>query len=655
MTVNTRISASDYNTIRNLAAKILGNSGTTTPTFGYGQTVVSSEVDVGKVVTKTDWDLLRFDLVSIQTHQAGASSPLEAAVNTIIKSNPTTQVYTSYLTLVNTLETNRFAVASGQFITDTKASGTYTSDWNQLLQTEVRVTFATAQQARHFFNSGSTVQLVSSRTGGTVTDQNTNWSNLLNSAGTVNFGGQLPASGFFPINGTNFYRLSNVYQTMYTISSSGAYSSNTYRIEAKCDVSDNSGGTGRIIDFRVSWIDSHNASGAGPDNVSGTLSLTVIEKRATGSLSPSGTFTISSPSYSTITISDIQTFALSSANTVNENSTLSVTVTTTNVPNGTVLFWDIEPVSGNINAGDFAATNTLAGIADAVLAGSVTITGNSGTISLKIASSDQVIAPLSGYGIGVNVAAFPAYAAATTEGPEIFRVRLRTGGTSGTVRASTSNITISDTASASLPTFVQIPTTGAHRHSDSSDSRGSAYPHNISYRRNISYHRYRADDIQRLGWYGPVTINALSYNQVEHPNDGQNNLTGTTVTLPAFKIGLAHWPRSNTMANVHTAAFIPVIPTQSFTPGVGPRLIFWPFTSNFNWNGRDDIIICFARGQISTTFRLRGIVETNQTQGFQDKLLYDRTDSAGEYFIGNVPTITNQTLGPVVAVAFYRA
>jgi hypothetical protein len=257
---------------------------------------------------------------------------------------------------------------------------------------------------------------------------------------------------------------------------------------------------------------------------------------------------------------------------------------------------------------------------------------------------------LSGYGTDVNAVGFPAYAAATTEGSEIFRVRLRTGGTSGTVRASTSNIIISDTASASLPTFVQIPTTGNHT------GFNAQYPHNIYYRRSISYQRYQADEIQRLGWYGPVTINALSYNQVEHPNDAAPNFTGPTVPLPGFKIGLANWPRSNTISDVNTAAFTQVIPSQSFTPGVGPRLIFWPFTANFFWDGSSDIIVCFARAQIATGFRNKGIVETNQTGGSQmDRLRFAISDAAGEYFIGDGATLTNQlTTGPV-AITFYRA
>lgn len=636
MTVNTRISASDYNTIRNVITKILGNSGTTAPTYGYGQTVVSSEVPVGKLVTATDWDLLRYDIVSVQTHQAGSSSPLQAAVNNIIKSNPTTEVYTSYLTLSSTLDSNRFNVATGQFAINTKTSGTYTSNWNQLLQTEVRVTFSTSQEARHFFNSGSTIQFESSRTGGSGTTQDSDWSNLLNTAGTVNFGGQLPSSGFFPINGTNFYRLSSTYQTMYTISSSGAYSSNTYRIEAKCDVSDNSGGTGRILDFRISWIDTHNASGAGPDNVTGTLTLTVKEKKATGSLSPTGTFTITSPTYSTITITDNQTFALSSNTTVNEGSTLSMTVTTSNVANGTVLFYDIEPVSGTLTAADISGG----------LTGSVTINSNTGTISITPNTSDKVISgeSISG-GVGFN-----AYTAASTEGAEVFRVRLRTGSTSGTVRATSNNITISDTGLPSFPSFIQFPTIGGHRNNN------RWYAINTVWKRSVLYHRYRRDEIKRLGWYESVTINALSFNVLQGPYRGANPGSGTTtwITLPNFKIGLANTPPGLAMNVVDVFDFVQVIPTQNYLPSQTPALKKWDFSQNFVWDPTQDIVVCFARAQIAGDYIDRGYMETTSVAlPGQEDISGAFTDLAGEYFIGDTPTSTADLNR--IAITFYRA
>lgn len=668
MTVNTRISATDFNTIRNLVVKILGASETATPNFGYGQPVVSSAVSVGKLISVNDWSLLRFDIVSVQTHQQGSSSPLEPVINRIIKSDPTSEVYTNFVTLVNGLEANRFVVAAGQFDTVLKKTASYTTNWNQFLQTELKVIFASAQQARHFFNSGSTIQFASTRTLGVdpPSDQDVAWSNLLNTpGGPQEFGavGSLGAVGitnaeygvsefnvaefsFLPptFQLVSYTALTSSYQTTHLQSSSGLYSANTYRIEAKCNVSDNSNGTANVVDFRISWTDGHTASGAGPDNVTGSINLFVYEKKSQGLLSPTGTFAITGPSYSDPVIGNSQTYAIiPSVTNINEGSTLTLTVITTNVPNGTTMFYDVEPVSAGLTASDFAATDTLAGIAGAVLAGSVVVSGNTGTVSLRIAQSDKVVA-----------GRFAAYAAAATEGSEVFRVRLRTGGTAGTVRATTANITINDTATAALPAFIQIPTS-------SNQSPTLPSPHNIWYKKVLLYYRYSASQIKRLGWHQSVTINRLSYNQVFHPfntasgGGSRLNFPGPPVMLPSFAIGLANETRAvpdGVESNPHLNSFVQVIATQNYTPPSGAALINWPFSANFTWDGSSNIIVCFARGQISGPFEGTGKLEHSQDDvlGTPGSTV---SDLSGTFTIGQ--QAVGSSYNTHLAIVFYRA
>jgi hypothetical protein len=160
------------------------------------------------------------------------------------------------------------------------------------------VTFSTADQARHFFNSGSKIRCTSSRTGGTASPQNSSWSNILDSAGTVAFGGNTAV--------LNFYNLTNSYQTFYnlTVSAAYSYSGNQYRIEVTSNIADNSLGGATTLTFRVTYTDSYTYIGTGspsiPDNVDGTLTLVVNELRASGTLQPLGTgpFVITRPSYS---------------------------------------------------------------------------------------------------------------------------------------------------------------------------------------------------------------------------------------------------------------------------------------------------------------------------------------------------------------------
>ena len=79
----------------------------------------------------------------------------------------------------------------------------------------------------------------------------------------------------------------------------------SYTLEARTDVANNSTGTATQLFLRVtladSYVDPDVASGASfppGDTVNGTLTLAVSELKAAGSLQPSGSFVITSPSYS---------------------------------------------------------------------------------------------------------------------------------------------------------------------------------------------------------------------------------------------------------------------------------------------------------------------------------------------------------------------
>jgi len=107
------------------------------------------------------------------------------------------------------------------------------------------------------------------------------------------------------------------------------------------------------------------------------------------------------------------TYAITpAANTIDEGSSLTINVTTTNVLNGTILYWSAS------NAGDFAAST-----------GTVAITNNAGSFT---------ITPI---------------ADVTTETAETFNVQIRTESASGTVVGTSANITIIDTSQAPAVTY----------------------------------------------------------------------------------------------------------------------------------------------------------------------------------------------------------
>ena len=306
MAVNDIITPVDYNTLRASIIPIIGNG---TSTSGYGQTVQSVDKTAHEKISQNDWDLLRFDIVNARTHQDGVA-PTITDINEgqLLSFNNNTQ----YSGVISTAITNRFNIGSGRFLTESATSSTRSTQWNTSVVCEVTATFTNANLCRWFFNSGGQVRIQSSRSGGAATAQNSDWSSLLSSAGLQAFGSQTPTAGFSPMNGQNFYRLTNSYQNFYSLSSSAPYSANSYYLDAKCDVADNSAGTATTVYIRVRFDDGYvdpgiesmptqvaTAAMFPPDDVvDGTLTVTVTERRATGSLLPSGTFTITRPTYS---------------------------------------------------------------------------------------------------------------------------------------------------------------------------------------------------------------------------------------------------------------------------------------------------------------------------------------------------------------------
>jgi len=105
------------------------------------------------------------------------------------------------------------------------------------------------------------------------------------------------------------------------------------------------------------------------------------------------------------------TYSVTAPASINEGSSGTMNVSTTNVANGTTLYWTVEP------SGDFGTSS-----------GSFSISSNAGSFTVT-PSADQ-----------------------TTEGAETGTIRIRTGSTSGTIVAS-DTFTINDTSTTPGPTY----------------------------------------------------------------------------------------------------------------------------------------------------------------------------------------------------------
>ena len=234
-----------------------------------------------------------------------------------------------------------------------------------------------------------------------------------------------------------------VVATSTTVTINDTSAAPTYQIASVANVDEGSALSVAVTTTGVSngttlyWtINNASSSNADFNTLSGSFSITstgtgVFSVTPTADLLTEGseTFTLSVRTGSVsgpimvtsgqITINDTSTapaptYSISGPASINEGSTGTFTVTTTNVVNGTVVYWGIWNTGTNqtINSADFPA-----------LTGAVTINNNAGTFQLRPTADS------------------------TTEGSEEFTVALSTGADyTGTELARTSTIIINDTS-----------------------------------------------------------------------------------------------------------------------------------------------------------------------------------------------------------------
>jgi hypothetical protein len=151
---------------------------------------------------------------------------------------------------------------------------------------------------------------------------------------------------------------------------------------------------------------------------------------------------------------------------INEGSAGTFNVTTTNVSDGTTLYWTVAT-----NSGDFGTTS-----------GSFTITSNAGSFTVTPTAD------------------------ATTEGSETFTVALRTVSITGTVVATSSTVTINDTSTTptgGLKVYLQsAPTSG----STWSDTSGNGYNATL-YKSGTGNYTYNSANGGGIVTTGGTTIN----------------------------------------------------------------------------------------------------------------------------------------------------
>jgi len=296
---NNIITAADYNTF---VGTVNGVIGTGSGSKGYGQSTLST-VSATDQITAAHWTALLGAVTTAATHQGtsvdipGASDTgYPATGDTIHAFDATVSIGgTSYnydlSTAITNVDTNFQNVdAAQQTTTATLHTTTRSSAWADNINSEVDVTFADANAARFFFNTGGEIHLTADQPT-TSTTQDTNWDTVFDTAmGTIKMGftgTTRTGSGGTPATTIGYYDLTGTYQTIFdgTNIGSGAYSANDVLIQAKTITNG--------VRFYINFDDQHSPTA--PSTVDEVVSGTKVDF----AVRKSSTYTIANPSFST--------------------------------------------------------------------------------------------------------------------------------------------------------------------------------------------------------------------------------------------------------------------------------------------------------------------------------------------------------------------
>lgn len=388
---------------------------------------------------------------------------------------------------------------------------------------------------------------------------------------------------------------------------------------------------------------------------------------------------------------------VAAAGNVNEGSSLTFNVTTTEVADSTTLYWtvtnagDFTTSSGSFtitsNAGSFSVTPTADSITEGAetftasvrtgstsgtivaTSGSVTINDTStgptysvspaannvnegssltfnvtttnvtnGTTLYWTVSRPEDFATSSGsFTINSNAGSFSVTPTAdsTTEGAETFTASVRTGSTSGTIVATSSSVTINDTSLSPPPP----PPPGVNPPSATlltfnyTAPNTTIGPINIYYRRLLFKSIYTAAELSAAGWSGSDTIYRISFYVTNVP---------FYQPIPGWTIGMIN--TASTVGSDITSGWTTVRNAANASFTVNTENII-TLDTPFTWDGTSNLAIGFASAMISPTWNPSGAVRGNTPGNSRS----NRTDSSGTYLLTDIaPTTT--TYRPVITL-----
>jgi len=262
---------------------------------GYGQTTTLDAVSAGATITATQWSTLIARLNSILTHQAGSGSGITApAAGGVIAilSNLSTNITNAF--------DNRLNFNSTRGTTTT--GGNFDNAWSATSVTRtLTVTFASADQARYFFNSGGRLSLVLTPVDFNANNKENSWAALVNAVGTIHLdaysstrtgtGKTLTTNGL----ANGYWELTTSNTTLLRLTDdTAAYTANYINIAVRVGgTAGSNGGLGTQVIFVIDYVDGSDDAGF-DDAVSATFRqrIDIVRPETTNLTDVWGTITI---------------------------------------------------------------------------------------------------------------------------------------------------------------------------------------------------------------------------------------------------------------------------------------------------------------------------------------------------------------------------
>jgi hypothetical protein len=249
MATGDLITSARYNVMQSKIGNVLGNG---TGQLGYGQSLQSYQLSIGKQVDADDITRLRADIVKVYAHQTGS---LPAGLATIQTADEITDLsYAAYESVSETAYVGRNLIdIATQASVENKVQSQRLSTWGgagepTTLVHEIRVLFpggyqvsninGTTQLAtgvdhrRHFFNAGGEIRFSASIANGSGS-KTLDWASIFVSMGSIRFAHSSTQGSSGAGTSIGNFNLTDTFQTVFMKTGSSSYSDNMYLIKAK--------------------------------------------------------------------------------------------------------------------------------------------------------------------------------------------------------------------------------------------------------------------------------------------------------------------------------------------------------------------------------------------------------------------------------------